>query len=432
MAQSLERFVDVAALRVGMYIHLDVGWMDHPFPLNHFKISSAEQIETIRRMGLRRVRHVPEKSDPEVSAGAAPETAVAEVAAAGGQLESANQSAEALERQARAEALAAQRASLKRCEREYEETAKAYRQITDGATSRPEASRELAEVVVGKIVDALLAQQESSIRLLSERVGERGSLHAVNVTVLSLLLGKACRLDVGALADIGVAALLHDIGKLELADRLRWRDEKSSAAEVQAYQTHVAHGVALGKKMKLSPGALLAICQHHEHADGSGFPKRCSGEQLVPAARVVALVNQYDELCNPVNPASGQTPHEALALIFAQRRARFDTAILGTFIRMMGVYPPGSVIELADGRHAMVVSVNSSRPLKPRIIIHEPSVPAEQALIVDLEHTPELSIRRSVKPLQLAKPVYEYLSPRRRTCYFFEPSTELPRKDGGA
>jgi HD-GYP domain-containing protein (c-di-GMP phosphodiesterase class II) len=79
------------------------------------------------------------------------------------------------------------------------------------------------------------------------------------------------------------------------------------------------------------------------------------------------------------------TPHEALSLLFAQGKNKFDPAILGTFIKMMGVYPPGSVVQLTDDRFAMVVGVNSSRPLQPRVLVHDPRVPSDEALILDLE-----------------------------------------------
>ena len=92
--------------------------------------------------------------------------------------------------------------------------------------------------------------------------------------------------------------------------------------------------------------------------------------------------------------------------------------------RRMGVYPPGSVVQLVDDRFALVVSVNSSRPLKPRVIVHEPSVSRHEALILDLEHAPTIGIRRSVKPSALPREAAEYLSPRQRISYFFEKTSQ--------
>ena len=185
---------------------------------------------------------------------------------------------------------------------------------------------------------------------------------------------------------------------------------------------HVPLGVAHAMKMGLSPGATLVIAQHHEHADGSGFPLRLNTDRMTPLARIVALVNRYDRLCNPNIAAKALTPHESLSMLFAQSKTKFDTAILGAFIKMMGVYPPGSAVQLTDDRFALVVSVNSSRPLKPRVLVHEPKVPRDEALIIDLEKTVGLGVRRSLRPQQLPPNTLAYLSPRPRVAYYFEPA----------
>jgi hypothetical protein len=116
--------------------------------------------------------------------------------------------------------------------------------------------------------------------------------------------------------------------------------------------------------------------------------------------------------------------------MFAQQKARFDGVVLSAFIRMMGIYPPGSVVQLNDDRFALVVSVNSNRPLKPQVVIHQPEIPRDEALVVDLETIPELGIRRSLKPIQLPKATMDYLSPRERICYFFERARTPAAGDG--
>ncbi|MNF02589.1 hypothetical protein D3C80_2017570 [compost metagenome] len=99
---------------------------------------------------------------------------------------------------------------------------------------------------------------------------------------------------------------------------------------------------------------------------------------------------------------------------------------------MMGVYPPGSVVQLADGRYAMVVSVNSSRPLKPQVLVHDPLVPLMQARPLDLETRPDIVIRRSLRPDQLPREALSYLSPRQRICYFFERAVAPSAAEGAA
>ena len=238
--------------------------------------------------------------------------------------------------------------------------------------------------------------------------------------VVSLMLGRALGLPRDALVELGMAALLHDIGKLELPDRFRCAEESFSLAEHRLYQSHVVHSISMAQSMGLPPGVVAGIAQHHEMADGSGFPARLTAEQMQICGKIVAVVNRYDNFCNPARGTVVTTPHEALSVMFAQMKPRFDPEVLATFIRMMGVYPPGSIVQLGNDRFGMVVSVNPQRPLRPRVIVHDPAVPRKEALILDLETQPELSIRRSLKPHQLPKAALDYLSPRQRICYFFE------------
>lgn len=414
-----------------MFVYLDIGWMEHPFPVNSFSITNQDQIATIRSLGLERIRYSPEKSTPESQA-----EAIAAAAAAAGTAAPASpvlvevESPKAAEARKRRELLASQQASLMVCEKQFNNATLTYKQVIDSVHAQPQVSREHAENLIQSFLQEILTEDEAAIRLLSEKAGEKTSLHSINVTVISLLLGKAMQFGKAEMLELGVGALLHDIGKMELPDRLRWLDEQFSYAERQLYQGHVAHGVNMGRKMGLSGHAMLLIGQHHEHVDGSGYPSQIKAEKMSPLSKIVALVNRYDNLCNPGNPALAITPHEALSQIFTQFKAQFHAPMLTAFIRMMGIYPPGSVVQLTDERYAMVVSVNSSRPIKPRVVIHNPEVPRDDALVINLENEAQLGIHRSLKPIQLPKAAYDYLSPRKRLCYFFERSRELPATAG--
>lgn len=398
-------------------MHLDLGWMDHPFPLSSFKIRTHEQIEIIRSLGMEQVRFSPEKSDlppaHEFAAHAAPIPTLSQA-----------ETPEAAAARQRRDLLANQRASLQVCERQFTQASQTYKHVMETAYAQPKISQEHAITLIKAFLGQILGEEEAAIRLLSEKAGDKTSLHAINVTIISLLLGKACGLSKPEMFDLGVGALLHDIGKMDLPDRLRWHDEQYTTAERQIYQEHVLHGINLARKMELSSGALLIIGQHHEYADGTGYPNRIHAEKMSQLSKIISLVNRYDNLCNPSNPALAITPHEALSHMFAQNKSQFHAPTMTQFVRMMGIYPPGSVVQLTDERFALVVSVNSSRPIKPRVVIHDPHIPQDEALVVNLENESDLGIRRSLKPLQLPKAAYDYLSPRKRLCYFFERGRE--------
>lgn len=407
--------LDSKSLRLGLYVELDVGWLAHPFPVGSFKLTSLKQIETIRGLGLERVRVNLAKSDPEPT-----DTTTKPVMDAAAIERAQAAQREAQLRQRRAEQLAAQQRGLVACERRFGDAVRQYKKMLEAIPTQPKAAAEHCNTLVNTFLGDMMGEGDSAIRLLSEAAGDKSSMHPVNVTVVSLLLGKAMGLPLNDLVDLGMAAFLHDVGKAQLPDRVRWLEDNFSTAEYKLYQEHVAKSVQVGKAMELSKGALLAIAQHHELTDGSGFPTRVKGESMTVNARILALVNRYDNLCNPSRPATAMTPHESLSLIFAQLKTRFDTAALSAFIRMMGVYPPGSVVQLIDDRYGMVVSVNSTRPLKPRIIVHEAGVAKHEALILDLEHAPHIGIRRSLKPAGLPSAAMDFLAPRQRVSYFFE------------
>ncbi len=488
--------VDVQELRVGMFVHLDLGWWAHPFALSNFIVTTPEQIDTIRGLGLKKLRWSPEKSrfddlplsgvtaDPAAvgefghTAGAAegdaPGVAAeptdgepASVADTAGMADARAADAATADTgavtpasaQSRAQAagsagqtadpagdrpgsgkgplpgvsapslqprspLAAQRAAQQLCEQQYAEAGTAWNEAQRLVPRAPDQALAVTEGLTRALLDKLMVDREMCVRVLTDVGGDRISGHALNVTVISLLMARVFGFGEADLLDMGIGALLHDVGKLDLPDRVRHGDSHLGPAEMRLYRDHVAHGVAHGRRMGLSEGALSVLAQHHEMADGSGFPGRLNVDRMSTAARIVSLVNRYDNLCNPPQAASSLTPHEALSLIFAQTRTKFDATMLNAFIRMMGVYPPGSVVQLTDDRYASVVSVNSSRPLKPRVLVCDTRVPVDEAMLLNLDGLADVGIRRSLKPTQLPAAVRDYLSPRPRMVYFFEPVSQ--------
>lgn len=411
MTESTPQFISPAELRIGLYIYLDMGWMDHPFPVSSFEIRTHEQIQKLQSLGIKKIRYSAERSHPDpqsVTVTATPPST------------SPSLSPEALAHKQKRELLAQQQASLMLCEKQFTQAIQGYKHINDILHAQPLLAREASSLLVQGMLEGILNEDEAAIRLLSEKAGEKTALHSINVTLISLLLGKALELPKEDMLELGMGALLHDMGKLELPDRLRWLDEQSSPAERQLYQSHVAHGVTMARKLQLSPNATLLIGQHHEYADGSGYPGQIRADKMSQLSRILSLVNRFDNLCNPSNIVQAITPHEALSQLFTKNKNQSDSTTLTAFIKMMGIYPPGSVVQLSDERYALVVSVNSARPIKPRVVIHDPHIPRDDALIINLEHESQIGIRRSLKPVQLPKAAYDYLSPRKRLCYFFE------------
>lgn len=412
---SNDHYISPQQLCIGLHIHLDLSWMDHPFTFSSFKIKSLDQIATIQSLGLTRIRYSPGKSeaDPlEAPEGEAPPPPPA--------MSREDDPAYRAKRE-RMQRLAAQRAKVNACEREFHSATKAIKSITQNLFARPKESYEAAKGLANTMVESMLTDADVAITLMNDKVGnEDVYYHSLNVTVLAMMLAKELKAPAEAIKSLGVGALFHDIGKVEIPDRVLRKIDPLTHAEQQLMQQHVVYGLEIGKKLELSGEVMAVVAQHHEHVDGSGYPRGLQGNQISLLARIVTIVNAYDNLCNPPNPAKAMTPHEALSVMYAQQRAHFDANALSVFIRCMGVYPPGSIVVLSNETIGMVVAVNSTRPLKPTVLVYDPAVPKDEAVLVDLEQEQDVAIARTLKPQQLPRPVFEYLSPRRRVTYYFD------------
>jgi len=172
--------------------------------------------------------------------------------------------------------------------------------------------------------------------------------------------------------------------------------------------------------------ALEVIVQHHERMDGTGYPRGLAGEAIDRLARITAIADAYDNHCNRPDPADSYTPYQALSHMFSREQSRFDRELLSLFIRCLGVYPPGTVIQLSNGAIGMVVSVNPQCQLYPSVVVYDPEIPKKEALVIDLSEERELTIDKSIRPAQLPRDIYDYLNPRTRISYFVEP--DAPRR----
>jgi hypothetical protein len=163
------------------------------------------------------------------------------------------------------------------------------------------------------------------------------------------------------------------------------------------------------------------IAHHHEYMDGSGFPNRLKGEAIRLPTRIITVANVYDNLCNHIDHLQSMTPHEALSLMYAHRKAQFDSAVMATLIKSLGVYPPGTLVRLSNDAIGLVMNVNVGLPLRPRILVHDDEIPKEHAIILDLSmENKELAITASVRPGLLPKSIVDYLNPRKRVNYYVD------------
>lgn len=411
-----EERIAIDQLRVGLYVRLDT-WMDHPFLFNAFKIRNDKQLAALRSLGLKDILYVPERSDapplppPAVPAPPAPRAEPdLEVQALW------------LEKQARREKVAARRAAVAQCERQFSKGMDTVKSLMRNLFARPQESVVQIRAVITEMVDSLLADKDVLVHVMSSKRADEGAYyHAMNVTVLALILGRAAELDETDLHDLGTGCLLHDIGKERIPSQILRKPGTLTNAERAFYEMHVEYGMEMALKLpELPRGAMEVIACHHEMLDGSGFPGKLSGDRIGRLARIAAIANIFDNLCNRINLADSMTPAEALAHLFKHYGGKLDGSLLKLFVRQMGVYPPGSVVQLNNDAIGIVVSVRPEQLLHPYILIYDPDVPKEEAVFFDLAEEPELTVERSLRPVDLPREVYDYLSPRSRVSYVLE------------
>lgn len=423
MADDSSHYVRPDQLCIGLFIHLDLSWMDHPFTFGSFKIKNDEQIQTLRQLGLSKIRYSPAKSDVTPLALAATHTQI-EINTE--PPENSNQTQSAVNaKQQRIALLKQQRKAIEACEKDFIATAKMVKGLDRAIFSRPHESAAAGALLVNKMLDSLMTDKDIAIHLMSDHAGgDESYYHALNVAVLALMLGKELKLPREEIAKLGQAALFHDVGLKEVPDRILLKSEPLNNAEQTLYEQHCEWGATACKAAGLSDDIIQAVAQHHEFCNGTGYPHRLDHKSIHPLARILSLVDHFDALSNQTNLTESYTPHEALAMMFSQQRAKFDAIALNTFIRCMGVYPPGSIVMLSNENYALVVSVNSTRPLKPQVLVYIPGTPKEEAPILDLELETSLNISKSLKASQLPREALEYLSPRKRITYFFSPKED--------
>ncbi len=410
-------------LRVGQYIYLDLKWFDHPFAFSHFKIKSEDQIKVIRSLGLKTVRFSPELSDAVLPTEPVPEPVVAPAASA-----PPEPSAVMLAKRAMMAQMQQRRDAAERIEKAFVTTANTLKDIEKNIYSRPMETLQATTKLVQQIADSILSAPELAIQVMGDKLGgEELYFHSLNVTMLSLMMARDLKLPMEVVSTLGVGALLHDIGRKEVPDKILLKTEPLTPAERNFYELHPSYGVEIAKRMHLAPAALAIIGQHHEFFDGTGYPGKLKGDAISLMARIVVIANHYDELCNPPVLADALTPHEALSLMFAKLRGKFDPNLLKTFIRCLGVYPPGTIVQLSNGFIGMVSTVNTARPMKPIVVVYDADVPKEEAMLLDMDSEPDLSIAKAIRPGQVPREVYNYLSPRKRVSYYFDASAPKPK-----
>jgi len=409
--------ITVDRIQPGLHIRLPVKWNEHPFLFNSFKVKNEEQIQMIRHLGIKYVYINLNQSDTQ------PLPANQEVK--DNKDESAEIDLEAQrmwqEKQKRIEKLSSYRRRVINCEKEFERSLARMRSVMLKIRNRPADAVEEATLLIDDIVDKLLSDDNVTLHLMNGKSEfEDIYFHALNVSVIAMMVGKAKGYDAARLKELSFAALFHDIGKIKIPSAILRKQTPLTGPEMNYLKLHTKYGLDLANAIQDFPdSAKKVIAQHHELNDGSGYPEGLKESEIDELAQVIAVANAFDNLCHHNIPSEQKIPYVALSHLYKNCKHLYSNDNLNILIKFMGVFPPGTVVQLSNETIGLVISVNSKNILYPNVLIYDPNVPRTQAPIIDLGDK-EIKIVNAIHPGKLPEKVREYLNPRSRISYFFD------------
>ncbi|QAY78126.1 HD-GYP domain-containing protein [Sphingosinicella sp. BN140058] len=230
------------------------------------------------------------------------------------------------------------------------------RGVFDGARLGKAIESEAVVAVVADISAAIQNNRAAFLRVIRlKSKDEYTYLHSIAVCALMVNLAGHLGLDPPAIADLGTAGLLHDIGKAKIAAEVLNKPARLSKEEFAAIQAHAEQGYRLLLGASGVPDVALDVCRHHhEKVDGTGYPHRLRGDKISLGARMGAICDVYDALTSNRPYKNAWSPAEAMAAMHGWA-GTFDPTLLSVFMQSIGVFPPGIVVRLSSDRLGIVL-----------------------------------------------------------------------------
>jgi HD-GYP domain-containing protein (c-di-GMP phosphodiesterase class II) len=224
---------------------------------------------------------------------------------------------------------------------------------------------------VRDVVDEISIGKKELIKLaLVEDFDNSLWQHSVNTCILSIDIGLSLGYNKIKLNELGISACLYDLGLVEIKDLIS-KPKKLSLNELSQVKKHPTIGANLLEKIsKGTPGIVKkVILEHHERADGSGYPKGIRLEDIHKYAQIIGLIDYYEALTHPRPYRQALSSHEAIKNIITKQVQQFDSCLLKALVKKMSLYPIGSWVKLNTNEVGKVVEVNEDFPLRPIIRI---------------------------------------------------------------
>lgn len=255
-------------------------------------------------------------------------------------------------------------------------------QTFDSIRSGKDFNTRNINVSIDSLLDEIMKNKDVLVQLSDIRTKDNEMyVHALNVSMMSALIGIQMEMPMNQLRELVIGAMLHDIGKVELI---------TDDASEDLKKHHTWRGFELLKnKRELSLLIAHVAFQHHEKMNGSGLPREMQGDQIHLYARIVAVANTYDNLLFDLSLGRRMMPHEACEHMMVLAGEELDREIVIQFLRTISVYPTGTSVKLSSKETGVVVGQHRGLPGRPvvRVVKSESGTDLEVVEVDLAKHT---------------------------------------------
>ncbi len=233
--------------------------------------------------------------------------------------------------------------------------------------------------------------------------------HCLRVGILAIAFGRHLQLTKQDLELLGLCGMLHDVGKMKIPNSILNKEGPLTDEEFEIVKEHTVLGyVFLSEHGGIAEQVCTAAYNHHESLVGDGYPRKLDAAYLSLFDRIIAIVDSYDAMTSDRCYRKGMSADKATSILYKETKHRYDEYLVKEFIKMVGVYPVGSFVQLNNGFFAIVLSANPDSKLNPvvEIIADENQTPLKRKVAVDLSKGKkyqgvELKISKSVSDNEL-------------------------------
>lgn len=284
-----------------------------------------------------------------------------------------------------------------------EESREVMREVVENVAKGKKIDLEVASQAVARMVDSIIRNPDALVCLSQLKdINEYTALHSIRTAIITLAFGRHLALSRDELTVLGVGALLHDVGMAKLPKEILEKPGGLTTEEFQIMSNHVPWGVEiLENSGGVAQGAIEMVEQHHERGDGGGYPGNRTAKMITPAGAIAGIVDVYDAVTSERHYSGGLSAEDALKRMYEWRKKDFKPQMVEEFIKCMGIFPIGSLVELSSGATGVVITINRGRRLKPKValVLTASGTPFSHRFIADLSDesytgAEELKIKR--------------------------------------